>query len=701
MEHYINSTPYPSLFLPLETLPEVSGKRKKLFERLLGTRVIDSLLHLPTNLTHYNVVKSLAHVNDADKVVIEANIIEHRPSAFKSKPYKIICQDEYSFFDIIYFNAIHPYLEKLYPIGSRKVILGKVDRKNQYTQIIHPDAIFTAPLNQHIKTHEIIYPLTTGITNKCVQRVIDRALLKLPAVHDWLDPEFLKEHNWPTWREAIITAHTPKNLEDISLHSKARQRLAFDEFLSHQLALQLGRQSQTQALPGLSQSGNGSLIQQLLKTLPFELTESQKNVVKEIFSDMSTPSPMSRLIQGDVGSGKTVVALLAMLKAVESGNQSAILAPTDILARQHGETIIQLADTIGVKAILLTAREKGKVRKKILEDIESGNVDIVIGTHAIIQESVAFKKLGLVVIDEQHRFGVKQRLQLSSKGHNPDILSMTATPIPRTLQLANYGDMEISTITQKPSGRLPVKTSVINMERLDEVVTGVERALNEKTKIFWVCPLVKESEAFDISAAEDRFLHLKQLFGERVGLVHGKLKAQEKDEVMDKFIHHSVDILIATTVIEVGVNVPAATIMIIEHAERFGLAQLHQLRGRIGRGNQPGTCLLLYGKQLSQVGKKRLEVMRETSDGFKIAETDLKLRGGGDVLGTRQSGLPEFKIADFIEYPDICSKLLSLANKEAKRICKERLFLESPRGQALRFLLKIFGRDETMKYTRS
>lgn len=701
MEQHLTSAPYPSLFLPLETLPGVMGKRKKLFERLLGTRVIDALLHLPTNLIHYKPVKSLAHANDADKVIIEADVIEHRPNAYKSKPYKIICQDEYSFFDIVYFNAIRPYLEKLYPIGSRKIILGKVDRKNQYAQIIHPDAVFTAPMTHHLTTHEVVYPLTTGITNKCVQRAIDAALLRLPPIQDWLDLEFLKEQNWPSWREAIIIAHTPKTLEDICFTSKARQRLAFDEFLSHQLALQLGRQFQVLSQPGLSQPGTDTLISPLLKILPFELTASQKEVVREIFTDMAAPHPMSRLIQGDVGCGKTVVALLAMLKAVESENQAAILAPTDILARQHGETIIDLAASIGVKAALLTAREKGKVRSKILEAIEAGEIDIVIGTHAIIQESVSFKKLGLAVIDEQHRFGVEQRLQLSSKGYNPDVLSMTATPIPRTLQLANYGDMDVSIIGQKPAGRLPVKTNVISMDRLDEVVAGVKRALDEKAKIFWVCPLVKESEALDISAAEDRFIHLKQLFGNRVGLVHGKLKSQEKDEVMNQFIHHSVDILIATTVIEVGVNVPAATIMIIEHAERFGLAQLHQLRERIGRGNQPGTCLLLYGKQLSQIGKKRLEVMRETSDGFKIAEADLELRGGGDVLGTRQSGLPGFKIADFIEHPKSCSKLLSLANKEARRICREDPFLESPRGQALRFLLKMFGRDEAMRYTRS
>lgn len=689
------------LFASLETLSGVEGRRKNLFYRLIGNRVVDALLHLPANVIQYRPIQLITDAQVSENIIIELDVMSHVPNAYRTKPYKIICTDGKNMVELVYFNAIKPYLLKLYPIGARKIIVGKIDRYLSQATIAHPDAVLDKASNAHLITHEVIYPLTTGITNKCVQRVINQALLRLPNFPDWLDTATCQQHGWPSWREAILATHAPKSTNDLSLDSKYRQRLAFDEFFSHQLGLQLARHHQLRAQPGIAQAGNGYLIQRLLAELPFELTDAQKQVVGEIFQDMAAPHSMSRLIQGDVGSGKTVVALLAMLKSVESGYQAAILAPTDILARQHATTIIELVEKLGVKAVLLTAREKGKARTKILEQLKNGEINLLIGTHAIIQDTVDFKNLGLAVIDEQHRFGVEQRLQLSAKGYNTDVLAMTATPIPRTLQLANYGDMDVSIIAQKPAGRLPIQTKVISHNRLDEIIDGLKRMLEEGAKIFWVCPLVKESEALDLSAAEERFIHLQGIFGSRVGIVHGQMKPQEKDAVMDCFINQSVDILIATTVIEVGVNVPAATIMIIEHAQRFGLAQLHQLRGRIGRGNQQGTCILLYGKQLTQVGKKRLETMRETSDGFKIAEADLQLRGSGDVLGTRQSGMPGFKIADFVEYPELCSKLLSLANKEARRICQEDPYLNGPKGEALALLLRIFGRDEAMKYTRS
>lgn len=693
--------PSHPLFAPLETLGGVEGRRKSLFHRLMGSRVVDALLHLPTNVIEYQPIQSIFEAEPGQNIILEVEILSHAPSPYRTKPYKIICTEGENKIELIYFNAIKPYLLKLYPIGSRKIIVGKIDRYLSKATMAHPDAVFDPANTQHLITHEIIYPLTTGITNKCVQRAINGALSRLPNFPDWLDETMRQQHGWPTWREAILSVHSPKSIMDLSFQSKYRQRLAFDEFLSHQLGLQLARQYNKRSQPGLAQPGNGQLVQRLLDLLPFDLTSSQSKVIREIFADMAAPHPMSRLIQGDVGSGKTVVALLAMLKSIESGYQAAILAPTDILARQHAETIIEITQKIGVKAAVLTGREKGKARSQILAQLSSGEIDLIIGTHAVIQTSVEFKKLGLAVIDEQHRFGVEQRLQLSVKGDNTDVLAMTATPIPRTLQLANYGDMDVSIIDQKPAGRLPIQTKVINQNRLEEIITGIQRMLEEGAKVFWVCPLVKESEALDLSAAEDRFQHLEGIFGSRVGLVHGQMKPLEKDRVMEQFIHHSVDILIATTVIEVGVNVPAATIMIIEHAERFGLAQLHQLRGRIGRGDKQGTCILLYGKQMSQVGKKRLEVMRETSDGFKIAEADLKLRGSGDVLGTRQSGMPGFKIADFIEYPELCTKLLSLANKEARRICAENPLLQGAQGEALTLLLRVFGRDEAMRYTRS
>jgi ATP-dependent DNA helicase RecG len=472
--------------------------------------------------------------------------------------------------------------------------------------------------------------------------------------------------------------------------------LAYDELLANQLALALVR-AHMKKQPGRPIEGTGELKQRVSRALPFELTNSQQEAVSEIAEDMSSASRMHRLLQGDVGSGKTVVALLSMLQAVESGAQAALLAPTEILARQHLATIEPLTEAAGVKVAILTGREKGKSREPILEGFASGDIGLAVGTHALFQEGVEFNDLALAVIDEQHRFGVHQRLALTSKGKAVDVLVMTATPIPRTLTLTAYGDMEVSRLIEKPAGRLPIDTRTVAIDRIDEVVLGVSRALNEGTKIYWVCPLVEESEKIDLAAAEDRFAHLRAVFGERVGLVHGKMKGREKDAVMAAFADGSVDILVATTVIEVGVDVPDATIMIIEHAERFGLAQLHQLRGRIGRGSGKSTCILMFVENLTQTARKRLEILRETEDGFVIAEEDLRLRGAGELLGTRQSGLPEFRLADLAMHAD----LIATARDEAKLVLEMDPELESERGQQLRVLLYLFERDAAVQFLRS
>lgn len=684
---------------PLTSLQGIGTKRRALFERLLGPRVIDALMHLPCDVVNRRFVTSVTQAKEGEIITVIGEVITHRPPSYRGKPYSVSCFDGRHFFDLVFFHAKPAYLQTALPLKTKRLITGKLERFQDRWKISHPDHI-TAPEDQaNFSGPEPVYPLTTGITNRCASRVIKSALPHIPELPEWLEDN--KALPWLRWHEAIQQAHAPQKVEDLDARHSARLRLAYDELLAHQLSIILNRRRQQTKTAGVSLKGNEHLTTQIRQKLPFTLTPGQESAIADVCRDMGSSHQMLRLIQGDVGSGKTIVALMAMAQAVEAGYQAAILAPTDILARQHAAKLIPLCNACGIRMALLTGREQGKKRAQILEDLAAQRIDILGGTHALLEDDVQFAKLGLAVVDEQHRFGVEQRLKLMGKGKNPDILAMTATPIPRTLMLANYGDMEVSLIRDKPTGRHPIDTKVLPLSRLDEVVAGVGRALRTDTKIYWVCPLIEESEALDLAAAVERWEALSQIFPGKVGLVHGKLKAAEKDAAMDQFIHGGIDILISTTVIEVGVDVPAASIMIIEHAERFGLAQLHQLRGRIGRGNQKATCLLLYAHASTEIGRKRLQVMRQTNDGFLIAEEDLKLRGGGELLGTKQSGLPRFRLADFATHPDLYGELLARAHQEARRICQEDPDLITPRGQALRLLLSLHGRDEAAKYTRS
>ncbi|MBX9805592.1 MAG: ATP-dependent DNA helicase RecG [Alphaproteobacteria bacterium] len=684
---------------PITSLQGIGTKRKALFERLLGTRVMDVLMHLPCDLINRRFVSSVLDAKEGETISVIGEVISHTPPTFPRKVYAVTCFDGKYFFDLVYFHGKGSYLQTSLPINTKRLISGKLERYQDRWKITHPDHVAPVEEQQILNGPEPVYPLTTGITNKCVNRVIKSALVRLPTLPEWLDETQSKL--WPRWNEAVLEVHNPKEEQDLSATSPARLRLAYDELLAHQLSLNLTRRRQYAKIEGSALRGDGHLTTQIRQSLPFTLTPGQESAIVDLSKDMAAPQQMLRLIQGDVGSGKTIVAMLAMAQAVEAGFQAAILAPTDILARQHAAKLMPLCDACGIRLALLTGRDQGKKREQLLEDLKDHKIDILVGTHAIIQEDVAFAKLGLAVVDEQHRFGVDQRLALTEKGKNPDVLAMTATPIPRTLMLANYGDMDVSIIRDKPAGRLPIDTKVMPLSRMTEVVEGVERALKTGTKIYWVCPLIEESEALDLAAAKERYDELTQRFPGKVGLVHGRLKADEKDSVMAQFINGPLDILIATTVIEVGVDVPAASIMVIEHAERFGLSQLHQLRGRIGRGNQSATCVLLYGHALTDVGRKRLEIMRQTNDGFLISEEDLKLRGSGELLGTRQSGLPRFRIADFTSNPDLYGELFAMANKDARRICQDDPTLSTTRGQALQLLLSLHGRADAAKYSRS
>ncbi len=686
------------LFKPVTSLDGVGPRIAKNIERLAGERIVDLLWHLPSGIIDRRYAPKIAEAHPGTVATITLRVDRHVKPGNPRLPYKVYAGDESGEIALVFFHAHGDYLRKMLPEGEERVVSGKVEHFSREIQMTHPDHIGTLDEIERLQVVEPVYPLTAGVTLKTLAKAVEQALEAAPEMGlEWIDEAFVARQTWRPWRDALLAAHHPKSESELEPLAPARARLAYDELLANQLALALVRLNMRK-LPGRSVRGDGSLRKDVLAALPFELTASQTQSLAEIEADMAAPSRMLRLVQGDVGSGKTVVALLAMMAAVESGGQAALMAPTEILARQHLASLQPLAEAAGVSIGLLTGREKGKARAAVLDPLAGGDLQLVVGTHALFQEDVAFDDLALAVIDEQHRFGVHQRLTLAAKGHGVDVLVMTATPIPRTLMLTAYGDMDVSRLPDKPAGRQPVDTRVLPVERLDEVAGGIKRSLDGGAKVYWVCPLVEESEVLDVAAAEERFDHLKAVIGEaRVTLVHGRMKGAEKDAAMQRFAEGPPSVLVATTVIEVGVDVPDATVMVIEHAERFGLAQLHQLRGRIGRGTKASTCLLLYAPPLSETARSRLGIMRETDDGFRIAEEDLKLRGAGELLGTRQSGLPEFRIADLAFHAD----LLAAARDDASLVLDRDPDLQSDRGQALRTLLYLFERDAAVRFLRS
>ena len=677
------------LFAEVEVLKGVGPQVVKMLKRLNITRVADLLYHLPTGVIERIRASAASSTLLGQNVVLDVQVFDSRESRSGRGPLRVFASDaDGNTITLVYFN--HPgWAKKTLPKGQKRTVSGKLEQYGDEWQIVHPE-VSEPGKGPTPALREPVYPLTEGITNRRMRELATAALERAPELPEWIEPGLLSREGWRNWRGAVAEAHADPRSAD------GRRRLAYDEIFANQLALLLLRQA-SRRKRGVPLAGTGELTGKL--RLPYELTGAQRRVIEEIRGDMAQSAPMLRLLQGDVGSGKTLVALLAMLAAVESGAQAALLAPTEILARQHHATLLSQLDTVGVRVAILTGREKGRARDSVLMGLADGSVDILVGTHAIFQEKVAYKRLGLAVIDEQHRFGVSQRMLLTQKAERPPhLLVMTATPIPRTLTLTQYGEMDVSRIDEMPPGRTPVETRVISDERLPEVVDGLARHLSNGGQAYWVCPLVEESEKSDAAAAEERARVLKVRFGEgRVGLVHGRMKGPDKDAVMARFAGGELAVLVATTVIEVGVDVANATLMVVEGADRFGLAQLHQLRGRVGRGSGESTCLLIRGQSLSETSRARLALMRETNDGFRIAEEDLRLRGPGEILGTRQSGEVAFRVAS----PELIQELAPMATDDARLLLERDGGLSGSRGSAARTCLYLFERDQAVGLIRS
>lgn len=688
------------LFATISSLPGVGPKMAEIMKKKMGEHIIDILRHLPISINDRSSRPTIDEALDGQLATFEILVLSADiPSAKIRRPSRIIAQTNGGKIELVFFHAQSNYLRQTLPIGARRIISGRVDRFKGRLQMAHPDYILELDKIAEMPELEPIYPLTAGLRAKPLRHAIISGLKMLPsALPEWIEAKLLSARGWPDFNTAMIAAHHPKNIEALYSQSAVRTRLAFDELFANQLALGLLRKQTQQSVQGVRITGTNELTSKLLGSLPFTPTKAQIRVIAQIKADQNADSRMLRLLQGDVGSGKTLVALMAMLTALEAGYQSALLAPTEILTRQHHQNLTKLLAPMNIHPELLVGGSKTKKRADILARLSTGDIKVIIGTHALLSDEVQFSALGLAVVDEQHRFGVRQRLILGQKGGGCDVLVMTATPIPRSLSMTAYGDLSISKLDEKPQGRQEIETAIINLDKLPQIIDRLRLALDNGQQAYWICPLIEETDKLDIAAAEDRYKILQKLLpSASIGLVHGRMKTDDREQAMAAFKSGDNQILVATTVIEVGVDVPEASIIIIEHAERFGLAQLHQLRGRVGRGARKSSCILTYQNPLGVTARARLKIMRQTNDGFIIAEEDLRLRGPGEVLGQRQSGLPEFTLADLAEHAD----LLALARKQAALVLAQGIPLTDPSMARYIALLSLFERDSAVKFLDS
>ncbi len=711
------------LFRSLRSIKGVGVQLNGIFKKFFTTPdgqepiALDILMHMPSQIIDRRLQVPISEAWLGSIVTLKLHIDRHQtpPKNRKNMPHRVFAHDESGEISLVFFRSHGNWLEKSLPVGEVRFVSGEIGFFNGEKQITHPDYIVAPENFAQLPLVEPIYPLTHGLSSKALRKIVQQVVSDLPKLPEWINKSRLQQNLWPSFDEAMKSVHTPKTPQEAQISSPARMRLAYDEYLAGQISLQIIRSTLVKE-KGESRIFTGELTKKLESALPFTLTKGQQVAIKEILGDLSGKDKMSRLLQGDVGSGKTIVALMAMAAMAESGAQSALMAPTELLASQHYKTLKPQCEAIGLNITLLTGKQKASTRKQALEEIKSGKSNIIIGTHALFQSEVEFNRLGLTIIDEQHRFGVYQRLALAEKGKRADLLVMTATPIPRSLVLTHFGDMAVSILKEKPAGRRAIKTAALPIEKYQAVINRLKSQINNGRGVgdgsaatngdnkrengaqaFWVCPLVEESEHLDLVSAQDRFLDLQKHFGDKVALVHGRMSASEKQQIMLNFQTGKTKILVATTVIEVGVDVPNATIMIIEHAERFGLAQLHQLRGRVGRSDKDSACLLLYKPPLREIAKARLDIICKSEDGFEIAQKDLELRGQGDILGTRQSGMPGYRLA----VPDVHRHLLEFAHEDAKGLMAINPNLTGEQGEAVRTLLYLFRRDLAIPLIRA
>ncbi|MCA8881155.1 MAG: ATP-dependent DNA helicase RecG [Rhodobacteraceae bacterium] len=688
-------TLYP-LFADLETLPGIGPRTARHLAQIDVTRPRDLIFTLPQGGADRRLRPSVLGAPPGTTLTVRVTVRRHLPPAQKGRPYRVQVEDDRTAFTLVWFHPNPRYLERLLPVGAVRLVSGKVEHFDGMAQIAHPDHVVPEAEAMTIPPFEPVYPLTQGVTQKVMAKAVAGAIARAPALEEWIDPALRTARGWPDWQAALRAAHAPDSAADLAPKAPPRERLAYDELFVHQMTLALAR-ARVRVPKGRQTSGDGRLRDRVLAGLGYAPTGAQSRAIAEITADMAGSKRMYRLLQGDVGSGKTLVAFVALLTAVEAGGQGAMMAPTELLARQHLESLRPLAEVAGVRLEILTGRDAGAARAAKISALAAGEIGILVGTHAIFQPDVVFADLRLAIVDEQHRFGVRQRLELGAKGDRTDVLVMTATPIPRSLALAQYGDMDLSVLDEKPPGRTPVRTALLAADRLGEVVEHLRSAVAEGRQAYWVCPLVEESETRPMVAAEERFQSLRAALGpEVVGLVHGQMPADRREAEMARFVTGETRVLVATTVIEVGVNVPNASIMVVEQAEAFGLAQLHQLRGRVGRGAAASTCLLLYHPPLGETALRRLTLLRDTEDGFRIAEEDLAMRGAGDVIGTAQSGLPRFRIADL----ETQAPLMEIARDDARALLTLDPDLASPRGRALRTAMWLHEQDKALALLR-